>query len=105
MLGRGAACRGSRLLPVAASGAPAFAQYKPAPGGGYTPWALLVLGTSFVFVSMFSMVMHAQRVLHHVWPWWAFGIGLGIAILVLFALFEKKRDEMLELVQRVRQWE
>jgi RNA polymerase sigma-70 factor, ECF subfamily len=45
-LGRGACCRGSRLLRVAASGAPAFAQYHPAPdGNGYTPWAILVLGT------------------------------------------------------------
>lgn len=43
LLGRGAVCRGSRLLPVAASGAPAFAQYKPAPGGGYAPWSLIVL--------------------------------------------------------------
>jgi RNA polymerase sigma-70 factor (ECF subfamily) len=46
-LGRGVCCRGSRLLPVAASGAPAFAQYHPAPdGAGYAPWAILVLGTS-----------------------------------------------------------
>ena len=44
LLGRGAACRGSRLLPVAASGAPAFAQYKPAAGGGHAAWALVVLG-------------------------------------------------------------
>lgn len=42
-LGRGRCCQGSRLLPVAASGAPAFAQYRPAPGGGYEPWSLLVL--------------------------------------------------------------
>jgi RNA polymerase sigma-70 factor, ECF subfamily len=43
LLGRGAACRGSRLVPVAANGLPAFAQYKPAGDGSYTPWALLVL--------------------------------------------------------------
>jgi RNA polymerase sigma-70 factor, ECF subfamily len=42
-LGRGRCCQGSRLLPVAASGAPAFAQYRPALGGGYEPWSLLVL--------------------------------------------------------------
>ncbi len=41
--GRGAACRGSRLIPVAASGSPAFAQYKPSPEGGHRPWALAVL--------------------------------------------------------------
>jgi RNA polymerase sigma-70 factor (ECF subfamily) len=43
LLGRGAGCRGSRLLPTCASGAPAFAQYRPSPGGGHTPWALIVL--------------------------------------------------------------
>jgi RNA polymerase sigma-70 factor (ECF subfamily) len=42
-LGRGLCCQGSRLLPVAASGSPAFAQYRPAPGGGHEPWAILVL--------------------------------------------------------------
>ena len=42
-LGPGIACRGSRLIPVQASGAPGFAQYKPAPGGGWQPWTLQVL--------------------------------------------------------------
>jgi RNA polymerase sigma-70 factor (ECF subfamily) len=37
------ACRGSRLIPVAVNGSPGFAQYKPDPAGGYTPWALQVL--------------------------------------------------------------
>ncbi len=43
LLGRGAACRGSRLVPVAANGLPAFAQYKPAGDGRYLPWAIVVL--------------------------------------------------------------
>ncbi|MEA2322920.1 MAG: polymerase sigma-70 factor, subfamily [Solirubrobacteraceae bacterium] len=44
-VGRGAACRGSRVIPtVAANGSPAFAQYKPAADGdGYDPWALQVV--------------------------------------------------------------
>jgi RNA polymerase sigma-70 factor (ECF subfamily) len=42
-LGRGIGCRGSKLLPTRASGAPAFGQYRPAPDGGHTPWALVVL--------------------------------------------------------------
>jgi RNA polymerase sigma-70 factor (ECF subfamily) len=47
-VGRGAACRGSRVIPtVAANGAPAFAQYKPSEtGAGYDPWALQVLEVS-----------------------------------------------------------
>ncbi|HEY0840046.1 MAG TPA: sigma-70 family RNA polymerase sigma factor [Vulgatibacter sp.] len=44
MLGRGAACRGSRLVPTQACGAPAFGQYKPDPDGGpHKPWALVLL--------------------------------------------------------------
>lgn len=43
-LGRGAACRGSRLVATSACGSPAFGQYKPAgPGRPYQPWALVVL--------------------------------------------------------------
>ena len=43
MLGPGAKCRGSRVLPTLANGAPAFAQYRPRDGGGHEPWALHVL--------------------------------------------------------------
>jgi RNA polymerase sigma-70 factor, ECF subfamily len=42
-LGPGIACRGSKLIPTSANGLPAFAQYKPAPDGGYEPWSLQVL--------------------------------------------------------------
>jgi RNA polymerase sigma-70 factor (ECF subfamily) len=44
-VGPGGGCRGSRVVPtVAANGAPAFGQYKPAAtGDGYEPWALQVL--------------------------------------------------------------
>ncbi len=43
MLGPGAGCRGSRLVPTAANGCPAFGQYRVDPNGGYTAWALQVL--------------------------------------------------------------
>jgi RNA polymerase sigma-70 factor (ECF subfamily) len=43
MLGRGIGCRGSRLLPIAANGTRAFAQYRRAPSGAYHPWSLVLL--------------------------------------------------------------
>ena len=46
MLGPGAGCRGSVLIPVAANGSPAYGQYKPDPEGGYSPWALQVVEIS-----------------------------------------------------------
>ncbi|HEU4383943.1 MAG TPA: sigma-70 family RNA polymerase sigma factor [Anaeromyxobacteraceae bacterium] len=46
-LGRGIGCRGSRLVPVAANGLPAFAQYRPGePGRPHQPWSLVVLELS-----------------------------------------------------------
>jgi RNA polymerase sigma-70 factor (ECF subfamily) len=46
LLGMGAGCRGSRLLPTAACGSPAFGQYRRNPEGGHKPWALVVLEIS-----------------------------------------------------------
>jgi RNA polymerase sigma-70 factor (ECF subfamily) len=43
MLGLGNGCRGSCLVPTAACGSPAFAQYRPNPEGGRKAWALIVL--------------------------------------------------------------
>jgi RNA polymerase sigma-70 factor, ECF subfamily len=46
-LGTGIGCRGSRLLPLRASGSPAFGQYRAKEsGGGHHAWALQVLETS-----------------------------------------------------------
>jgi len=67
--------------------------------------AFLYLGTTFVFVSVLSMVWHAARAIEHVWPWWAFGIGLGLCILVLFGVFEKKRPEIMRWIEQLGQWE
>ncbi|HWB70884.1 MAG TPA: sigma-70 family RNA polymerase sigma factor [Egibacteraceae bacterium] len=45
-LGTGIGCRGSRLVPTAANGSPAFGQYRPAPDGGHEPWSLQVVEIS-----------------------------------------------------------
>jgi len=44
--GPGIGCRGSRLVPTAANGLPAWGQYKPSASGGYEPWALQVVEVS-----------------------------------------------------------
>ncbi|MEO8799664.1 MAG: RNA polymerase subunit sigma-70, partial [Polyangiaceae bacterium] len=43
LLGPGAECKGSRLVRTAASGSPAFGQYRVDPSGGHKAWALVVL--------------------------------------------------------------
>ncbi len=40
LTGRGCGCQGSRLVPTAANGMPAFGQYR---NGGADPWSLIVL--------------------------------------------------------------
>ena len=57
LLGRGCGCRGSRLVPTAANGLPAFGHYRPSPdGNGHRPFALLVLesdGTAITGINSF----------------------------------------------------
>jgi RNA polymerase sigma-70 factor (ECF subfamily) len=44
MLGPGVGCRGSRLLPIAANGAPSFGQFRcSGPGKGFHAWGLVLL--------------------------------------------------------------
>jgi RNA polymerase sigma-70 factor (ECF subfamily) len=45
-MGPGIGCRGSRLVPTAANGCPAFGQYRVDPEGGHAPWALQVVDIS-----------------------------------------------------------
>jgi RNA polymerase sigma-70 factor, ECF subfamily len=60
-LGPGIGCRDSRLIPTAANGAPAFGQYKPAPGGGREPWSLQVLEVSGDRISGISFFLDTAR--------------------------------------------
>ncbi|MFI8926355.1 sigma-70 family RNA polymerase sigma factor [Streptomyces sp. NPDC053474] len=58
----GAACAGSRLLPVEANGTPAFAQYKPDPdNGGFMPWAIQVIELSAGRVAGFHCFLDTER--------------------------------------------
>jgi RNA polymerase sigma-70 factor (ECF subfamily) len=59
--GMGIGCQGSKVLPVeSANGSPAFAQYKPDPDGGYTPWALQVLELSGDRVGQFTFFLETE---------------------------------------------
>ncbi len=67
--------------------------------------AFLYLGASFLLLSIVAMVWNAGRLVQHTWPWWVFGISLGLAILVVFGVFEKHRREVQALIARLRQWD
>ena len=61
--GPGIGCEGSRVIPtVAANGAPAFGQYKPADGGGYEPWALQVIEVRDGRIAELTFFLDTERV-------------------------------------------
>jgi len=61
--GPGIGCQGSRVIPtVAANGAPAFGQYKPAEGGGYEPWALQVIEVRDGKIGELTFFLDTERV-------------------------------------------
>jgi hypothetical protein len=43
--------------------------------------------------------------LERTWIWWVSGIVTGVLIMIMFGLFEKKRDEVLRIAERIKQWE
>jgi RNA polymerase sigma-70 factor (ECF subfamily) len=55
-------CRGSKLIPAAANGCPAFAQYRPDAAGGFSPWALQVLEISGGRVGAINSFLDANRI-------------------------------------------
>jgi RNA polymerase sigma-70 factor (ECF subfamily) len=61
MLGPGAGCRGSLLIPNAANGCPAFGHYKPDPQGGHAPWALQVLEISGSRIAGLHFFLDTER--------------------------------------------
>jgi hypothetical protein len=67
--------------------------------------AFLFLGTSFLGIAVLTMIYYASVNLHWTWLWYVAGIALGAAIIALFALFEKKRTEMLAVVEGLKSWQ
>jgi RNA polymerase sigma-70 factor (ECF subfamily) len=55
LLGRGCGCRGSRLVPTAANGLPAFGQYRPE-----GPWAIVVLELSGNRISAWNSFLDTE---------------------------------------------
>lgn len=65
----------------------------------------LYLGTTFVFIGVVSMVWHAQQQIGEVWPWWVFGIGMGVLLLIGLMAIEKNKPKLRRLATSLQQWE
>ncbi|MEA2631525.1 MAG: hypothetical protein QOE66_1744, partial [Chloroflexota bacterium] len=64
----------------------------------------LFLGVGFLGLALFTIIWYAAVDLRQTWLWSASGIVAGILILALFALFEKKRQEVLRVVDQFKEW-
>jgi fructose-specific phosphotransferase system IIC component len=67
--------------------------------------AFLYLGASFLVLALLAMIWHAAVNLQQTWVWYVSGIVLGALIIAIFAVFEKKRADILRLVDGLKQWE
>jgi hypothetical protein len=67
--------------------------------------SFLYLGVTFLLVVIARMIFYAAFERGHVWVFWASCIVLGAAIITLFALFEKRRNDVLAALERFKKWE
>ena len=66
---------------------------------------LLLLGSIFLLLSIITMIWYASANLGWTWLWYVAGIVTGATIIFMFALFEKKRGEVLRVVEGLKDWE
>ena len=56
-------------------------------------------------LSLLTIIWYAAVDLQQTWLWSATGIATGAPILVVFALFEKKRQTVLNVLDQIKQWQ
>ena len=66
---------------------------------------LLLLGSIFLLLSIITMIWYASVNLGWTWLWYVAGIVTGATIIFMFALFEKKRTEVLRVVEGLKDWD
>jgi hypothetical protein len=66
--------------------------------------AFLFLGSSFLLLAIATMINFASVNFGWTWLWYVAGIVTGALIITTFAIFEKKRTEILRLVDEFRDW-
>lgn len=67
--------------------------------------AFLYLGTSFLALVIVTMIWHAGVDQRRTWILWSAGIVLGVLIYALFMYFEKRRQNVLHLVEQLKKWD
>ena len=67
--------------------------------------AFLILGCSFLVVSLLTIIWYAAVDLQQTWLWSATGIATGVLILIVFAVFEKQRQAVLTMLEKMKDWQ
>jgi hypothetical protein len=66
--------------------------------------SFLYLGVTFLLVDLSIMIYHAAWDRGHAWVFWLSGIAVGAAIIALFAVFEKRRNDLRLALDRFKEW-
>jgi hypothetical protein len=67
--------------------------------------AFLVLGSIFLLLAITTMIYYASVNFGWTWLWYVAGIITGALIIATFAVFEKKRAEVLRVVDGLKDWQ
>ena len=66
--------------------------------------AFLLLGSSFLLLAIATMINYASVNFGWTWLWYVAGIVTGALIITTFAIFEKKRADVLRVVDELKDW-
>jgi hypothetical protein len=64
--------------------------------------AFLYCGSAFIFIALLGMVWHAQQAIDQVWPWWAFGIAVGVMLIASLGYLEKNRPRVVAYLDSLK---
>jgi hypothetical protein len=67
--------------------------------------AFLLLGSVFLLLSIATMINYAAENFGWTWLWYVAGIITGALIIATFAVFEKKRADVLRVVEGLKEWD
>ena len=63
------------------------------------------LGVTFLMWVLLRMIFYAAFEQGQMWVFWSACVCLGAIIIGLFAVFEKRRNDVLAALERFKQWE
>ena len=67
--------------------------------------AFLFLGTAFLGLALFTIIWHAAVDRDQTWIWYVSGLVAGVLIVAGFTLVEKKRQDVLAVLEKIKAWE